>query len=392
MERQIYEIEAAAVEYRGYIYFCQPQTNAFFRINVESEKTEFLCFLHTEKKDEGYRSAFRYKNYAWYIPWQAEAILCVDLETFHMEYYDIPYAKKNDKGLTTYPFAYFHSSGRINEEEIFLVPTGTDTAVIINMKERDIKAHKGIIDVENEVMWYGTCVGDNIWMAPYEGKRLIIMDYKTGEVKSLPWKYESMQYSGMLYWNNKIWFAPNKADNMLVYDLETKEYEKISMGECYNPDYTYLEIKYYDGKIWILSWWSNNILLYDPEKKEWSSIAKDSEICFFYATEFRNIEYEGEFAFVTCRTGYISIYDKVNKRFKNIFVEIDKDDICKKIGANEEELKVIEKTFRGEAYYDADRYLGLDNFIKVCTLKSANEKDEIVKTGIGEKIWKELKN
>lgn len=391
MEKVVLEIEAAAVEYRGYIYFCQPLTNGLFRLCLEDSRTEFLTFLDIEKANEPFRNAYRYENYAWFIPWEAEEILCVNLDDLHVEYYSIPFSKKNIRGLNAYPHAYFYTSGRINTEEVFLVPCGTDTPIIINMKTKEIISYKGIVDTESEVMWYGTCVEDEIWMAPYEGRRLIILNYKTGDVRSVLWEFERMQYGGMLYYDNKIWFAPNKADNMLVFDIKTKEYKKIDMGDCYHEEYTYSELRFFNNKIWIIPLKSNLILLYDPILKEWSSMEKDSEICWPYTTGLRSIEFENKLAFVTCRTGFVSIYDPKFCKFKNIPVKICKDDIHQRILSNAKEIERINRTYKAEDYCNADWYIGLDVFINIC-LHGIQTKREFIESGdIGKDIWNKMK-
>lgn len=392
MKKMVLEIEAAAVEYKGYIYFYQPLINALFRLSLKNANTEFLCFFNNEKVDKPYRNAYRYENYAWFIPWEAEKILCVNLDDLHSEYYSVPFSKKNIRGLSLYPHAYFPTSGRINEEEIFLVPCGTDTPIIINMKTKKITAYKGVIDVDHEIMWYGICVEDEIWMAPYEGKRLVILNYKTGDVKSFPWMFESMQYSGMLYYDNKIWFAPNNADNMLAFDLKTKEYKKIYMGAYYHENNTYSELRFFDNKIWVVPWRSNKILLYDSKAKEWSSIEKDPEICWPYATELRSIEFEDKLAFVTCRTGFVSIYDPQFCKFINIPVEINQDDIYQKISGNNKEMEWIKNTYKPEDYSYADSYIGLDVFLRICSQRSITREMSMENGNIGEKIWNKTKN
>lgn len=372
------EVEAA-IEYKGLIYFCEPQTNALYRVNVRTAKTEFLCFLHSEKRTQPYKSAYRYENYAWFIPWEAEEILCVNLDNLEMERYEIPYIKKNLRCKKKFPrFCYYYTSGRICEEKIFLVPSGTDTPVVINMKTKEIIAFKGVVDVEKEIMGYGVCVKDKIWMVPYEGDRILILDYQSGEVESIPWEFECMQYGGMLYHEDKIWFAPHKADNMLVFDLKTKKYDKILMDVYYNVNYSYFELCFYENNIWIVPFESKLILLYNSTSKEWRAFEKDSEICWGYNTGLRVIECRDKLVFATCRTGYVSIYDDESEQFNHIPVRISKEDILKKIENSREEIDVIAKTFRLEDYYGADMFLGLNIFLEIC-LRDGNLKERCSK-------------
>ena len=357
------EIEADAVEYKGNIYFIPSYMNALFSLNLHTRETRLIKILGVSYKANNYRNAFRYKEHAWFIPWETDKILYVNLKTLLIKYFDIPYQRINRYGLNTYPYTYYFSSLKIDEKYVFLTPTGTDTAVLIDMENQAIKTFDGIIDVKTEILWGSAVFGNCVYMSPCKGNRMISLNFKTGEIKEYPWQYQPMQYSGMCINGNKLYFAPNKADNLLSFDLDSERYEEIPLGDFYKKSASYLELFSFKDSIWLLPWWSRYILIYSLNDKSWSCIRKDDEICTSYDTELRIIDYEIDPIFVTCRTGYVSIYHKDTGLFENLPVRIDVEDIRKYVADN---IDLINTYFSPHMYMDFEQYIGLGNYITIC--------------------------
>lgn len=358
------EIEADAVEYKDGVFFIPPYINALFRFDLETKQTELVKILGIPNKENMYRNAYKFKNNAWFIPWESKYILYINLDTLHVRFYEIPYKNINSKGLRTYPHAYYFSSVKIGEKFIFLTPTGTDTAVLINMENSEFKIFEEIIDFEREILWGSAVIGDNVFMSPCSGNRMISLNFKTGEVKSYPWRFDAKQYSGMYAEEDKLFFCPNRANNLLIFDLKREAYEKVYLGELFNENYSYLELIVVDGCLWLLPWFSRYILMYDFNKKEWKYRKKDDEICYINDTEYRMIDYEKAPLFVTCRTGYISKYQKDLKEFINMPVYIDIEPIRNYVSKN---LKEINDKFTNEQYMGFEQYIGLDNYLTICS-------------------------
>ncbi len=353
-------VDGSSIKYKEYVYIIESKLNALFRTNIKTGETEYLISLKCKKKEELYRDAYLYKNYAWFIPWMAEQILCINLDTLDCKYYDIPYGKLNEKDIAYSVFTYFFSSVMLNEKMIFCIPTGTDTAILIDMEQQKIIKYEGIVDVDRENFAYGACDKEWIYMSPYSGDRMVAINYITGKTKEYPWIYSCKEYSGMTCSNGKLWFAPNKADNMLVFDLQEAKFEKIPLGEVYNSEFNYLDIFVHNEILWILPWWSKGILLYDIKTKKWKFREKDAEICWYYDTELRKVHTDDKIMFVSCRTGYISIYDEENDKFDNIPVKVDFDGMRDKI-----DISAVAESHSYSDYRYAEKYLGLEKYVQI---------------------------
>lgn len=357
------EVDASAVEYKGGIYFIPAYMNALFRLDLQTRRTELLRILGISNKDNTYRNAYRYKEHAYFIPWEIETILYVNLITYEIKKIKIPYKKMNRKGLKIYPHSYYFSTVKIRDNLIFLTPTGIDTAVLIDMKTKEITLFENIVDVENEVMWGSATIGNSIFISPCVGKRMIELNYISGEYTEHPWIFSPKQYSGMCAKNRKLYFAPNKANNLLSFDIETNTYEKIMIkADLYDEKMSYLELLPMGNLLWILPWWSKYILIYNIVERKWSRIKKDDEICIDYDTEFRIIDYEEKPIFATCRTGYFSIYEK--NKFRHIPVYIDCGKVRKYIRDN---LHFVNEKFAPKEYKNFEQYIGLENYLTICS-------------------------
>lgn len=357
------EIEADIVEYKGYFYFSLSQFNAIFRMNIENERTECISFLKGKKVEQAYRDAFRYHEFAWFIPWQAREILCLNMENLSTEYYSIPGLQENETKININPTPYFTTSLRIDNEKIILVPTMANNVILIDMRTKEINVYPDIPILRTQKMVGGTLASEYLYMSPYDGSNMIALNYLTLEVKYYPWKEKCAACNNMTYYDNRLWWSPGTADYLLTFDLLEEKYKKIPMGDIFNSQYSYFDIFTYKKEIVLLPWRSNVFLIYNPQTNEWRIREKDKEVCWNYATEIRKIHSDNGIIMASSRTGYIMVYNENMNEFHNIPVMIDVEDVRKRAV---KDLDIICETFNNVDYLNADMYIGLDNYLKLC--------------------------
>ena len=315
------DIDGAAVEYNNKVYFAESASNALYSMDLSTGELIIESLLKSEKKERTYRLAFRYGSQAWFLPWELDVFMHVDLDNLDIEYIKIPYQKRENKVLSnyspTYPTCCYFSAVKIDEERIFCVPVDVDVFVIINMKTGEIIEFENLINFESEIMWAASCIGNDIYISPYKGDRMVKLNWLTGNVDYINWPYGEGVFCSSMAVDDSIYFAPNTANCLLRYDTQKNIFEEILLGDMYDFGNSYHELCLNEGVLWLIPWRSDYILQYDIQAKSWGKRKKDDEICWPYKTELRCVDSEDKIIFTTCRTGYISVYQKESQKFIN---------------------------------------------------------------------------
>lgn len=244
------------------VYFSALYHNALLKMNMRTGITEYICSFGKEKKIAGiYVKAFCYEALVWFIPLYGEYITCYDACRNKVEYYNVPgiiYDRPcmekyclNDYSQRIVP--KYLDAGRIDQENIYLVPAGTDTAVLLNMKTREMTFVPDIVNSENEFIGCGTFYEGKIWMAPYEGSQLVSLDIRTGEIQRMECGRKTGTYYGICGYEGKIWFSSLTDKGIMVWDIQKEEYGEMP---CRNVNSghegTYRDIVNFNDTLWMI--------------------------------------------------------------------------------------------------------------------------------------------
>ncbi len=259
-------------------YFSALYHNALLRMNMQTEKTEYLCSFEKEKKIIGiHGKSFCYKELVWFIPQYGEYIACYDIDANKMEYIDVPgkiYGRPcmekyclDNQGERILP--KYSDAGWIDGENIYLVPAATDTALILNVKTKKISKTFHLTYHENEYFGCGTYYEGKIWMAPYEGHHLISLDICTNEIQRIDCEREQGIFYGICGYRERIWFSSLTDKGVMFWDIQEKKYGELP---CMDMDFkygkrTYRDIVKYSDTLWLFPWEAEKIIFLDNEKQ-----------------------------------------------------------------------------------------------------------------------------
>jgi hypothetical protein len=258
MKKKLF-VGSAGAYHDGYLYFCPKEHNTFCRADLENGNVEVLAFFK-ETSTDLYRKAYVYEDKIWFIPWKSKYIVKVNLDTLIFTYYEIPFRVKSDIGENIEKCAYL-SSGTFKDRYIFLVPTMYDTPLIIDMKTDIIIPFFDALSVDNQAYGYGCVTDDYFWLSPHTGKILVKLDISDGKVEKLGWRYNTLAYRGMSYYDGKIWFSPGTdSSDILFFDPIVNEFGKLSVHDSKEELSSYNESFVCDGELVILPYIGNRIL------------------------------------------------------------------------------------------------------------------------------------
>ena len=260
------------------VYFSALYHNALFKMNMRTRKTEYLCSFEKEKQIIGIHGrAFCYQESVWFIPQYGEYIACYNISRNIMEYFDIPGKIYNRPCLKKYCLndcgehiePKYSDSGWIDEENIFLVSAGKDSAAILNLKTKKISRISKNINSANEFLGCGTYYEGKIWMAPYEGNQLVSLDIHTGEIHRIGCERELGTYYGICGYRGRIWFSSVTEKGVLFYDIYKQNYgvlpfENIGFARGKRP---YRDIVEYNNTLWMIPYEAEKIIYLDNEKE-----------------------------------------------------------------------------------------------------------------------------
>ncbi len=260
------------------VYFSALYYNALLRMNLRTGRTEYLCSFEKEKKIIGiHLKAFCHKSSVWFMPQYGEYIACYDIDKNKMEYFDFPgkiYDRPcmekyclNVQGERIVP--KYSDAGWIDKENIYLIPAGTETAVILNLETKKMSNISNIINSENEYFGCGTYYEEKIWMAPYEGNQLVSLDIHTGEISRIDCEQELGIFYGICGYKGKIWFSSRTEEGVLFLDIQKQKYGKMPCrGIDFKPGKeTYRGIVNFNDTLWMMPYEAEKIIYLNAEEK-----------------------------------------------------------------------------------------------------------------------------
>lgn len=279
-KKKMYNIDlSVAVAVKGEdIYFSALYHNALLRMNMRTGKTEYLCSFEKEKGIIGMHiKAFCYKSLVWFIPQYGEYIACYDVDRNKMEYFTVP-GKTYDRACMEkyclddhgeHILPKYSDAGWVDEENIYLVPAGTETVVILNVKTKKIFNAANIINLENEFLGCGTYYEGKVWMAPYEGSQLVSMDMHTGEIQKIDCERELGTYYGICGYEGKIWFSSLTDEGVLFWDIQKGKFGKTPYRDMdfMHRNRTFRDIVNYKDTLWMLPYQAEKIVYLDSKRE-----------------------------------------------------------------------------------------------------------------------------
>lgn len=265
----------AAVEYDGCVFFSGIQVSGLYRMDIKTGEVDFICTF--EKEDNEYQlhsKAYIHGDEIWFMPYSAKYIACVNVNTFSVQYYNLPTFVENEYGSKIYGVRHY-DSGRIDEHKVYLVPTGNNIPIVLDMQEKKVISCGEIPLANDEIIGYGSLYNNKVWMIPIRGSNMYYLDIEGKQLQKVKKLFKKDEFSGSCVWNDKLWIAPYKSDKLRTYDFKNNMFEDYSLGKLYNNQYTYRGIIVKGSDLWILPWSAPNIISFNPINKEFHEIPCD---------------------------------------------------------------------------------------------------------------------
>lgn len=234
----IFASGAAAMK-DNYIYFSARDYNALLRVDINTNKLDYLGQFSVEKCPERIHSkAYTYNENIWFIPLFGENIACLNTVTNAIEYFEIADSffyegvmanniLKDSKGNIFTP--KFLDAGFIDEHNLFLVPADLHDLVIIDLFNCKVTNIPLEINLYDELFGVGICYGNEIWLIPYWGEEILIVDYKTQKTHRLSKPKGLGRFFGGTAVKDTIIFT-DRMDELICYSANTYKMSKKSLN------------------------------------------------------------------------------------------------------------------------------------------------------------------
>lgn len=283
-------VNGAIAKKDDFLYFSARYFNALLRTNINTNNTEYIRRFDKESGCEKLHSkAFTYGNYIWFIPHFGELIACFNTLNNEIEYFEIgepfcydgvmgDHILRDAKGREYPP--KFVNAGYIDENRLFLVPADIQRMIIIDLEHREVIQREIDNNPREELLGVGACCGTKIWMAPYFGKDIYIVDYNSGESLRISKPKELGAFYGLSAWKNTIVISDN-INRIFYYDANTYQMseKKLNVDVLTNGKGV-RDIKIIGDEVFLLPLDSELIIKYGirSEKVEICSSRKNIEI------------------------------------------------------------------------------------------------------------------
>lgn len=378
----------AGVEYKNKVFFSAFLVNGLFVMDLNTNEVKYLKMFDKEKmKERLHRRAFIYRNEAWFIPQEAEFIACVNLETLDISYYRPPYKQANfDFEKDRYFHTYF-SGNVIQDRFLFLVPGDIDTVSVIDMETHKIVELYRNDDINAKQFSDVLVINDELWIFPWKGKSIIIMNIMTKEIREMKWEFEDYSYDSVVQTDREIWFAPSEAEKIAYLELDTNNICFLDLKDYKNKYSTIMKLG--QDRLLMCPFDGNDFVVIDVSRKttEYIQFEELQDIFAKEPNKMSIIDSNDKKLITTGETNYILSFED-DAKIKRIIP----------IGKNINEFSSYINDFMNsvdlnnvlECYgSDVEKLLGIENYLKSVLDHHRNEEEKDY--NIGSNIWNIIK-
>ena len=339
----------AGVVYKDKLYFSDLYLDGLFEADLINGSIRYVKGLSAKETrcKLAYRDAYIYGNEAWFTPWKEERILKINLDTFEITSYDIPYRCKAKAEKNILHKAYART-GIYKDRYIYMVPSGYDAVVFVDMKESHIYPIYDVVDVENESCIYGTVESDELKIF-FDG---------TDIVKKIPISLENII-------ENKV-----NLDDVKNCEIENEIIQNRN-----------IEVVRWNGMKLCVSTVGKDVICINEDNEKSSG-----RVWGLYSAEkpgFRIITNQGKMIIKNTKDIFVENLDEVV--FKQMSLEIKKDKLIQEMKQDGLTIMDVYNRFMGLNGVVSEKYVSFEEYIKG-EKRVVNYEDCDINYGI--KIWK----
>lgn len=263
-----------------YLWFTPIHFNALLKLNKETEE---VTFVGTFPGEEAFASRLfsdiaRHGNKLYFAPYSARKIAVYDLETSEFSNIDF------DKKYTELEDTVF-SSILVDGNLIYFIPRTYKAIVVYNTEAKKIQYITGWADViKNSKFNEGTCgyfckyelVERKLYLPCFCTNIIVELDLDSQEIELIQLGDFKIRFQSVCKTDGKLWLAPAMGNKLCSLDLASGDVEPIeipdvSEGVTNSP---FIDIYSVDEKIILFPYTAENILVFDTKTKEFE-VVKD---------------------------------------------------------------------------------------------------------------------
>lgn len=266
-----------------YIWMFSAQYNALFRYNKETDSTQYICNVKSEKMFSTllYRECFMWKDKLVFVPLMAKKLLIVQEKNDTTEVVECELGNRNSASISTV----------VQQENIlWMVSHFLDDDVFeLNMNTNQINYHKVqgiecIGEYNAELPFWNVGVADEmgIWLSSYQKNIVGYYNYSCFKIYEIDRRGEVKGFQACALEGENIWLLPKCGTDICIWNKKTKHLltictfpEILTIG----PNVPFKRILYCNQKMWVLPNNCNRIFSIDTI---------NYEICIM------NITYDGK--------------------------------------------------------------------------------------------------
>ena len=377
----------AGVKYRENVYALAREVNGLFRLDLSTKE---LTYLRKISKYKGcraeYMNAFLYRNEAWFVPGYSDNIAIVNLDTLEVSYRKIPFKKINKRAMSSCNgiFSSFYLTGEIiGGRFLYLVPKNIDALLVIDLETKKFYPYYDVVDVFGARVnaAYGN---GNIYLLPENGNVLSVINLETKRTRQYSLQAFYKEYTGIVFYSNKLWFIPQCTEYILSIDLNTRKMERVLMDRYHNERGGYYQYFMNDNELFGIPYSGDKMFKFNMDNKQFSEIPLKGGVLERGNMRLRKL-FSGDKIILDCVSkSMILVYDSRQEYIFSIGLSIRKSDIAPNFEKN---FVGLEHSLYNE--YFTENFCGIENLLKIMEKRSLKEKSALESKG--KIIWEYVK-
>lgn len=349
----------AGVEYDHKLILSSIGINGLWVYDLISHK--IIAYRKFEREEKSYaihRKAFLYRDEAWFIPQNGNYIAIVNLINYEISYMELQYQRLNKKGIDLLN-AKTYDGGIIEEQMLYMVPSGIGTLNVIDMKEKKIRKCWDI-DTGDNVLTHGFYWKKSIYLYFADSLKMKKIDIETEKITEID--LSAGEVAGMVYGEavvdhvrDMVYIGSGK-NNAFVTCVDLKKMTKyqVKLDQGIVTEHA----SYFEGKAWFWGVETNRVVIFDPllKKVQIRTLDDDEKAIYIFIDSIKD-------NMILSRDGQCWYRHVANGKLEKGEIEIEFNDI-KEILERDTDQKIWDIWEENASGMIHEEYIPLEYFLK----------------------------
>jgi len=253
----------AGAEVKNKLYFSSYYINGLFYYDFITGKSEYVCSFEGEANAIClYRKAFLCGNEIWFMPWEAKRVALFNVDTQEMTYFDVGKTKSSswDDG--------FYDGFKRNYK-LYFIPYKVGVPIyVVDLKEKMVKKYSETHNLPKVSIIGATIFGSKFLIGLKNGQIMYGLNNKWETIIEPEISGTSLMYNSMVDDGENVWLIPYNEKRIFAVDkLKMKKKYEIVLDEmgkfthaCVDKNHILLLPSEYSRSALVINRLDNNLI------------------------------------------------------------------------------------------------------------------------------------